>query len=135
MINFRFFTVLALVIIFNSSLLMKAQTIHTVDNCPNSAADFTTIQDAIDAAEDGDIIYVQPSMTSYGSINLNKEIDLIGRSHSDLNYISEVEDVSLSASNVVVKGFKIDEIRPSGNSADPSLENVVIQDCSIRVIS
>ena len=80
-----------------SSVCAFAQTTHTVNNNANTSADFTDLQAAIDAAANGDIIYVQQSATSYGEITINKGLTIIGRSNGDASYKSEVGRIYLDA--------------------------------------
>jgi len=60
------------------SMTLSAQTVYVVDNNQGAGAQFTTIDAAITAATAGDIIYVQPSPNSYGSITITKRITLYG---------------------------------------------------------
>ena len=58
-----------------------AQTIRIADNNanrPTGANIYATIQAAVDAAVANDIVYVQPSPTSYGNVTINKKITLRG---------------------------------------------------------
>tara|TARA_R110002096_G_scaffold56474_4_gene144114 strand:- start:3162 stop:4235 length:1074 start_codon:yes stop_codon:yes gene_type:complete len=102
-----------------SSVCAFAQTTHTVNNNANTSADFTDLQAAIDAAANGDIIYVQQSATSYGEITINKGLTIIGRSNGDASYKSEVGRIYLDAgaSNTTVKGLKISDIQESANTS------------------
>lgn len=54
----------------------------TVDNNVNSTADFTTINEAMDAAQPGDTIYVTPSLTSYGSVTVAKKLHFRSIGHT-----------------------------------------------------
>ncbi|MFK5878806.1 MAG: hypothetical protein QM478_04830 [Flavobacteriaceae bacterium] len=93
---------------------INAQT--TVNNNPNTSADFTDLQTAIDAASNGDIIYVQQSPTSYGAITINKGLTIVGRSHSDSGYKTTVDGVTFAAgaSNTTLKGLKISSVIEEG---------------------
>jgi len=53
-------------------------TIITVSNNANSPGQYTSIQDAIDAATNGDTIYIHGSPTTYGDVHLNRSLTLIG---------------------------------------------------------
>ena len=68
--------------------------------------DFASIQSAINAANDGDIVFVD-SGTYYENIVLNKSISLLGAGYSetivDANRTSHV--ITVSSSNAVVAGF------------------------------
>ena len=66
-------------LLFGTSLF--AQNTWTVDNRPGTTAQFSSLQAAHDAAEPGDFIYIHPSTTSYGSININKQIHLRSIGH------------------------------------------------------
>lgn len=50
----------------------------TVSNTTNSPGQFTNLQDAIDAANSGDTIYVHGSPTNYGTVTVNKRLTIIG---------------------------------------------------------
>lgn len=101
------------------SFISFAQTTHTVNNNTGTSADFTDLQTAIDAAANGDIIYVQQSATSYGDITLNKGVTLVGRSNGDASYKSEVGRVTLDdgASNATIKGLKISDVTEAANTS------------------
>lgn len=67
-----------------------AQKTITVNNTPGTVADYTTIQEAVNAASNGDYIYIQPSETAYADATINKTLHIRGRSHSLKNYITKV---------------------------------------------
>ena len=53
--------------------------IWVVNNTPgSSAADFTTIQTAVDNAQDGDTLFVQGSSVAYGTIAIDKQLAIFG---------------------------------------------------------
>ncbi len=52
--------------------------IRTVDNNNPSAGQFTTIQAAVNAANNDDIIYVYPSLTPYQGFYMNKRVRVYG---------------------------------------------------------
>jgi hypothetical protein len=57
----------------------QAQTVRRVSNALGAGAPYTTIQDAINAAVDGDIILVEGSPTTYtGAISLTKRVTIQG---------------------------------------------------------
>lgn len=101
-----------------TTFMLQAQNTITIDNTPQSTTQHTTIQQAHDAAADGDIIFVQPSPTSYGAVTITKPITIVGRSHSELNNISNLSSVTIRSSSVTLKGLKISSI--SASSAVPS---------------
>ena len=114
-----------------------AQTTYIVNNNAGTSADFTDLQAAIDTAVDGDIIHVQQSSTSYGTINLNKSLTLIGRSHSDASYKTELSTINFAegASNSIVKGFNITSGIFDAYLSSNIISDVVIQDCWIQQVS
>ena len=52
--------------------------IITVDNKVPSAGDYTTLQEAHDAASNGDVIHVYPSGVRYNAITITKSLSIIG---------------------------------------------------------
>ncbi|MEQ8561157.1 MAG: hypothetical protein RID18_06585, partial [Cytophagales bacterium] len=44
-----------------------------VNNNSGISADYASLQQAIDSANTGDTIYLEPSSTNYGNININKQ--------------------------------------------------------------
>ncbi|HEX3167516.1 MAG TPA: hypothetical protein VHQ93_14700 [Chitinophagaceae bacterium] len=63
-------------------------TVRTVNNNPNSLAQYNTIQAAVDAAVNGDTIYIHGSNISYGSVTVsNKRLIFIGPGWSPLRNI------------------------------------------------
>ena len=104
-------------LLFTASVF--AQTTHIVNNNANTSADFTDLQTAIDAATNGDVIYLQQSATSYGEITINKGLTIIGRSNGDASYKSEVGAIYLDAgaSNTTIKGLKTSSIQESSNTS------------------
>ena len=68
-----------LLILSAMCMAMTAQaTVLRVSNRTNSGAPYSSISDAISAAEDGDTIMVDGSNTSYGNITITKRLVLIG---------------------------------------------------------
>ena len=58
-----------------------SQTIYVADNNPNAPTGdhvFSTLQECIDIASDGDIIHVIPANDNYGSVIIDKELHIIG---------------------------------------------------------
>lgn len=92
-----------------TAAVAQAQNVITVDNSPGSAAQFNDLQTAIASASAGDIIYVHPSETNYGTIEVDKQLTLIGFSHSSADKASLLTDLSLgeNASNTRISGFHI----------------------------
>ncbi len=60
------------------SNFLKAQNLHRVNNNTDFDADFTTLQDAVTAASNGDTIYVEGSATDYAGATINKPLTIVG---------------------------------------------------------
>ncbi len=140
------FTFLALLV--SSTIL--AQTTRIVDhnfNAPTGADVFSTLQAAVDAANDGDIIQVQPSATAYGNVTIDKRITLIGIGFNltkEIPYQSTVGTINLTrnatnaenASGSVITGLIISTINLGvPNGATYTLSDVTIHNCSVATIS
>jgi len=105
----------------------------TVDNKPNSPAQYKDLQQAIDAANDGDIIYVSGSPVQYGDNNytrINKRLTLYGAGYEPTKEFpdpSVVWGVSLSAASTGSKiiGFTL-------YYTDPYPPNAVADSIEIR---
>jgi parallel beta-helix repeat protein len=84
----------------------------TVDD--NGPGDFPSIHAAINAASSGDVVYVKKGHY-YENVFINKSVKLLGENKFetviDGNGIGNV--VTVSASNVVVKGFTVQRSAPS----------------------
>lgn len=124
-------TSLIVCLLLASSFLI-AQTTHIVDNNPGTTPDFTDVQSAIDAAADGDIIYVQQSSTSYGNVTiLEKGLTIIGRSHSDAGYRTQLNITLLeNSSNTTIRGID-GTIQESAQVVVADINNIVISDCKL----
>ncbi|MFN8346014.1 MAG: hypothetical protein U0X91_13465 [Spirosomataceae bacterium] len=69
-----------------------AQTIRRCNNNPGvmGVNIYTTIQAAHDAAAAGDIIYVEPTTTNYGSLTMTKQLTIIGNGYTPSNPVTVV---------------------------------------------
>ena len=96
-----------------------AQNIITVDNNVPSGAMYLDLQQAIDAANNGDIIYVSGSETRYGDITIDTRLTLIGTGHKrnpgiQIPLVSRIASVSfsegfgLTSDSSKIIGFQID---------------------------
>ena len=70
---------LTLVLVIISTISFAG--IFTVDNRTGSGANYTNIPAAINAATDGDTIYIHPSPINYGSFSVSKSLVFIGPGH------------------------------------------------------
>jgi len=68
---------LLLAIAFIGTIQLSAQ-VRTVSNSTNSPGQYYTLQEAINAANSGDTLYVHGSAASYGSVTVNKRLTIIG---------------------------------------------------------
>ncbi len=132
-ILFKTEKIVVICLLFASSFL-TAQTTYTVNNNPNTAADFTNLQTAITTVPAGSILYVQQSPTTYGNVIINKKITLIGRSHSDPSFKTQVGSLNFAtgASDSTIKGIEIASVGESGNGV---LSNISLLDNRISSIS
>lgn len=90
----------------------------TVDGSGGSAASFTSIQAAINAAQAGDKIIVKPG-TYVESINVDKSLTIVSESGNPSNTIVEAgkdsDDIfSVCSNDVIIKGLGIKGARYTG---------------------
>lgn len=118
-----------------------AQNIITVDNNSNSSADYADLQTAVNAAADGDYIYIYPSEAMYaynGTVNIiNKKLHFRGIAHhlqasSTINANINSITFMVGSSGSSVTGLRVRAINT--NSAS-SVNNIVIQNNWIGSLS
>lgn len=107
-----------------SAFAASAQTIRIADNNPNAPTGpniytgTNALQNALNAAAVGDIVYVQPSLTAYPAITINKRITLRGigfNTGKDLPLNSSVVSITLTntadnttnASGTTIEGISV----------------------------
>lgn len=112
-------------------------TTWTVSNNPNKPAQFTSAQDAADAAAAGDTLLISGSTASYGSLDIEKQLHLIGEGWGpsvDIPTFSSIicvnQDETVNASGSVIEGLEVSSIY-FGYYTSGTLENVVVKRCSI----
>ncbi len=105
---------------FLAGSIAFAQTVITIDNNPGSTTTHQTIQAAHDAASSGDIIYVQPSGTNYGSVDIEKPLTIVGRSHSEPGKVSSLQTITINSSNITIKGISFSSLNNNGASSAPA---------------
>lgn len=104
--------VLIAVLAFSFSIAGNAAAIAiTVSNSTDNAADFTSIQAAVNAANSGDEIIVKPGIYTE-NIEINKSLTILSESGSSSDTIIQASDNSkdifgIWANEVVIKGFTI----------------------------
>ena len=114
----------------------QAQNILIVDNNVNvdtsPAHMYTTFATAIAAASNTDIIYVQPSITTYGTVTVNKEVTIYGNGHTpELNAGRRAffSHITISASNVKISGI---ETAVNTNTAITGTQsNITLENCKL----
>jgi hypothetical protein len=127
-----------------------AQTIRIADNNPNRPTGtnvFATIQAAVNAAAPGDIVYVQPSLTSYGDVTIDRQITLRGigfNTGKDLAYQSIVNNIALTntvtnatnASGSTLEGLQANVIflGVKTGTFTYTLQNITIQNCQLNYV-
>ena len=107
-------------------------TVRTVSNYTNHPAQYTSLQTAINDAGAGDTILVTGSNTSYGTINVNKHVVIIGAGHNNGNQPTQTSTITLSSgcSNARLHGLLISSIT-FGQGAATS--GIVIERCRITL--
>lgn len=114
----------------------------TVSNDSKAPAQYTSINAALGDAFDGDTVMVYGSGTSYGTVNVNKEIVLIGAGYhnpyggnSIMGYLY-LDGVGASeASNSTITGFIIYNLYFRGNGTSSKIiEGVMFDRCQLNYI-
>lgn len=116
--------------IVTSSLASDGNIIYVDDD---GGADYTNIQDAIDAADDGDTVFVY-SGTYYGLITINKTLVLTGEEKTstiiDGQQLGE-DIITVNAANVHISGFTISN-GPRGYGYNSGLKVENADNCVIE---
>lgn len=136
--------VLFLLIAVFTTQITTAQNILMVDNTeanPSGSNYYSDLQEAIDAALSGDIIYVMPSPNSYGNVEIQERegLTIIGLGYNtsainkNFNYGSETGIIDVdNSSNLVFKGLQIQALYlDNSNTTDPS-SNIVVNRSEVR---
>lgn len=126
-----------------------AQTIRIADNNANRPTGpniYATLQAAINAAAPGDLVYVQPSVTSYGNVTIDHPITLRGigfNTGKDIPLSSTVGDIGLTntvanstnASGTIIEGLVANRVLLGfqTGSFTYTLQNITISNCSLAV--
>jgi hypothetical protein len=128
-------TILLAFFVFSAS----AQVI-IVDNNGNAPAGVeTSLSTAITNATAGDTILVIPSSSTYGNINISKELTIIGVGFNpdmDIPFTSTVGNVTIQnvASGTKIIGLNITSALTFGNTSG-SLSNIVVENNYLNYIS
>lgn len=120
-------------------------TVRIVDNNVNAATPYSVIDSAIKASAPGDTVYVQASPTSYGNVNIDRRITLIGAGYditgTQHNLNSKVGGIYLDSTivfgPVAPRGTKIIGLDASYVSADQAdnISSVSVERCRVSSVS
>ncbi|XWN38421.1 MAG: hypothetical protein ROO71_05655 [Balneola sp.] len=111
-----------------------SQNTLIVDNTGSAPAGdhiYTNLQDAIDAAQAGDVIQVMPSPTSYGNVEIpstKEEITIVGDGYLSGKPVKTlIQSVTIRGNNNLISGIVVqtDITIASGSSEEPSSGNIV----------
>jgi hypothetical protein len=106
-----------LLLVCLTGVLVASATVHTVSNTPSTLAQYNNIQAAIDAASDGDTVYVYGSPNTYGAFTImDKKIAVIGPGWSPQ------KDLALTA---IVNGCTIRNSAAGGTPNGSELQGLV----------
>lgn len=105
---------------FISFTTLAQSKVITVDNRPNSGADYTNLATAITNTIVGDTIYVHPSATVYSAITISKPLVIVAMGHNPANssdgeraYVGGITFTG-NCANTLITGLYIGYINTSG---------------------
>jgi len=112
-------------------MVLPAQNVITVDNNQGANAQYSDLQAAINNANAGDIIYVQPSPNPYGNIIITKTLSIYGIGHipelnTGLTASVNIINFNNDAPNTKLSGLDIYRIQFNntvGNNHDVVITN------------
>lgn len=129
-----------LILLLITAGFAHAQTVHVVNNntnAPDGGNVYTVLQDAVDAANAGDIIHVVPSNSNYGSTTITKKLSIYGigfNPDKELPQLSEVLDIIFeegeiegSPSGSRIEGLSIRSVSFRDNLNDLTIRNNIIR--------
>ena len=111
-----------------------------VNNSNPSPGQYTTVTAAMTAASNGDILLIQPSLTSYGTVTVNKSVTLRGGgwnpAFKQVTYETTFGDINLSASlsNVKLEGLTFNSLGLLATSGIYGQSNILIEFCKINQV-
>jgi len=100
---------------FISFTMLAQPKVITVDNNPDSGANYTNLATAIANSMVNDTIYIHPSATSYGNITITKPLVIMGPGHNPANsngttaYVGYIYIGGYSA-NTLITGLVVNAI-------------------------
>lgn len=114
---------LVLILCVMASIAYANAKVLRVNNVNGSGAPYSTVKDALEAAEDGDVIMVDASPNSYGDVDINKKVTLQGPGYwlidneivQDGPQTAEFDKIKITASEAKVSSVYAYEINCSAN--------------------
>ena len=94
--------ILCFIVLCITTHFANAKTVHVGSDMP-----YKTINSALDAAADGDTVYVHEGTYREGNILIRKAIAFIGVNYPVLDGEKKYEIISVKANHTLVKGFKL----------------------------
>ncbi len=125
------------------TFIVQAQTIRVANNnanAPEGAYVYPTLQEALDAADPGDSIYVAPSPTSYGSVEVHTPVTLVGVGlfpDAESPNVSSVYRINVyNASGTRINGISnVRHIQLGINAGSAyTLSDIIIENCHFAQI-
>jgi hypothetical protein len=114
--------------------LFANATVITVSNTPNSPAQYTDLQTAINAATAGDTLYVSGSSANYGDIVIDKQLVLMGTGFNpqkEFPFVSSFGqiDFQMGSSGSIISGFNF------SNNVNGAVANIQIRRCTFQSLN
>jgi hypothetical protein len=126
---------LTLLSLIMCTAILDAQTVITVDNTTGSGADYTSLQAAVADANPGDTLQVHSSPTSYGSIDIDKRLYIIGTGHNP-SANSDIETADLvtitlksNCANTTINGLRFSTLNVGAPIVD--ITDITVRNCRI----
>ncbi|WP_147303584.1 hypothetical protein [Rhodohalobacter sp. SW132] len=117
------------ILFLSGAVTLSAQTIHVVNNTPGSPGGsnvYTSVDDAITAAVDGDIIHIVPSQENYGSFTVDKQLQIFGigiNPDKQAPILSRVSQITIenNANGTTIEGLWLSGITINSDVATSNL--------------
>ena len=126
--------------VFLFTIFLADATVITVDNNGNAPAGVeTSLTNAINNASAGDTLLIIPSSSTYGNMNVTKQLTIIGVGFNpdmEIPFTSRVNSVTIytAASGTKIIGLEVTSTMVLGNTSG-ALSNVVIENNKIDNIT
>lgn len=109
-----------------------------VNNAANTAAQFSNVADALGAAQDGDVIILEPSSESYGNFDVKVKVTIKGGGYFlDVNDVTNEGAASTKAAdiNIFAAGTTITGIECNKIAIAPGANDVIITRNRVTTVS